>query len=118
MYLVSQLTIKFLNGGHLICIPFITAGCSKCKKEFSRTSFGSKPDYSGFDTSLWEPRCCEETKQQALNVCQGKTQTERESLSSMYGVRYSELHSLPYFDPVRMHVVDPMHNLFLGIYVL
>ena len=28
--------------------------------------------------------------------------------------RYSILLDLPYFDPVRMTVVDPMHNLFLG----
>lgn len=89
-------------------------GCSKCKTEFLRTAFGEKPDYSGFDTKNWEPRLCEETKMQALEVCQGKTQTERDTLSSLYGVRFSELHLLPYFDPVRMHVVDPMHNLFLG----
>ena len=30
------------------------------------------------------------------------------------GVRYSELLRLPYFDIVRCHLVDPMHNLFLG----
>ena len=31
-------------------------GCSKCLKQFATTSFGSKPDYSGFDTTTWEPR--------------------------------------------------------------
>ncbi len=30
------------------------------------------------------------------------------------GVRYSSLLELPYFDPVRHHVIDPMHNLYLG----
>lgn len=33
---------------------------------------------------------------------------------SLLGVRYSVLLSLPYFDPVRFTVIDPMHNLYLG----
>ena len=33
---------------------------------------------------------------------------------SEFGVRYSVLLSLPYFDPVRYTVVDIMHNIFLG----
>lgn len=32
----------------------------------------------------------------------------------MYGTRYSVFAELPYFDTVRMAIVDPMHNLFLG----
>ena len=31
------------------------------------------------------------------------------------GVRWSELLRLPYFDPIRFIIVDPMHCLFLGI---
>ena len=42
------------------------------------------------------------------------TKTEKMKMESDYGVRYSYLFELPYFDPVRMHVVDPMHNLLLG----
>ena len=38
----------------------------------------------------------------------------RKSVVSQFGVRYSLLTQLPYFDIVRMHVVDPMHNLLLG----
>ena len=30
------------------------------------------------------------------------------------GVRYTVLLELPYFDPARMCIIDPMHNLFLG----
>ena len=36
------------------------------------------------------------------------------ALEKKYGVRYSELFRLSYFDPIRMHVIDPMHNLLLG----
>ena len=32
----------------------------------------------------------------------------------MYGVHLSALSKLEYFDCVRFHVIDPMHNLFLG----
>lgn len=35
-------------------------------------------------------------------------------IESREGYRYTELLRLPYFDPSRMFVVDPMHNLFLG----
>lgn len=31
-----------------------------------------------------------------------------------HGVRYSVLLQLPYFDIVRCHIIDPMHNLLLG----
>ena len=31
------------------------------------------------------------------------------------GVRWLELLRLPYFDPIKFIVVDPMHCLFLGI---
>ena len=41
------------------------------------------------------------------------TSALRKAESSL-GVRYSVLLSLPYFDPVRFTVVDPMHYLYLG----
>ena len=30
------------------------------------------------------------------------------------GCRYSVLVDLPYFDPIRMLLIDPMHNLYMG----
>ena len=38
----------------------------------------------------------------------------RNQLESSYGCRYSVLLELDYYDPIRMLVVDPVHNLFLG----
>ena len=43
-----------------------------------------------------------------------KSQSEYGQLSRLYGVHYSALCKLEYFDCVRFHVIDPMHNLFLG----
>ena len=42
------------------------------------------------------------------------TKSEQQRIVSQWGVRYSALLALPYFDIVRMHVIDPMHNLLLG----
>lgn len=53
---------------------------------------------------------CEAVKK----IVRCKTKTNRERLEKEYGVRYSVLLELDYFDPVRMTVIDPMHNLFLG----
>ena len=35
-------------------------------------------------------------------------------MESKYGCRYTALLDIPYFNPVRMTIIDPMHNLFLG----
>ncbi|KAJ7725789.1 hypothetical protein B0H16DRAFT_1665830 [Mycena metata] len=43
------------------------------------------------------------------------TGEEREEFFSKYGVRWTEFARLIYFDIVRFTVVDPMHNLLLGL---
>lgn len=43
------------------------------------------------------------------------TQKDRKKLFEKYGVRYSVLWRLPYWDPTRQLVVDPMHNLIEGV---
>ena len=43
-----------------------------------------------------------------------KTKTARNHKERELGCRYSCLLQLPYFDPVRMLIIDPMHNLYLG----
>ena len=47
-----------------------------------------------------------------IQLCSNKTQHQK--LESECGCRYSVLLKLDYFDPVRMVILDPMHNLFLG----
>ena len=89
-----------------------TLGCSRCLKPFPG-SIGQK-DYSGFDRSKWPPRSNEQHWKDVNTIqkCRGKT--ERSQLESKLGCRYSVLLKLPYFDPVRMSIIDPMHNLYLG----
>lgn len=86
-------------------------GCSRCLLTFPTLSFGSKADYTNVDRSQWIARTVESHKIQALAH---KQCTARDAIERDHGVRYSVLNELPYFNPPRMCVVDPMHNLFLG----
>lgn len=43
------------------------------------------------------------------------TKAARKKFVTEYASRWSELARLPYFDLCRMIVIDPMHNLFLGL---
>lgn len=88
-------------------------GCSKCKKSFTRTN--SSVDYSGYDMSTWERRDDLEHKILAEESTTFSTLESENSFQKKHGVRYSELFKLPYFLPIKMHVIDPMHNLFLGV---
>lgn len=88
--------------------------CSRCFKEFPTAVFGEKPDYSGFDTSKWPPRSLEDHKEYAIRHLNSNTRTAQKKIEREHGCRYSVLLELPYFDPIRMCIVDPMHNLLLG----
>ena len=88
--------------------------CSKCLKEFPCAKFGEKSDYSGYNRDEWQHRTHKEHLQYVSQVMAANTATKRDELEKKYGVRYSELLRLPYFDIVEFHVVDPMHNLLLG----
>ena len=90
-----------------------TYGCSKCLKKFPCT-FSTTPDYSGFDRAEWQSRTVGFHRLMANRIKAATTRSGRERIEHEAGVRYSELLRLPYLDIVRSHLVDPMHNLFLG----
>ena len=54
-------------------------------------------------------------RQNALDWRRCTSNAERTRFVKKNGVRWSELLRLPYFDPIRFVVIDPMHCLFLGI---
>ena len=85
-------------------------GCTKCRHVFSG-SVGNKK-YSGFEKSKWIPRKNETHCNNTLSLLHCKTKTELTLKESACGCRYS---SLPYFNPIRMLPIDPMHTLFLGV---
>ena len=90
-----------------------TLGCNKCFKKFN-TSFGSRTDYSGYNRENWSPRDLNDHRQRVEKVLKEVTKTGIQAAESKYGLRYSALLSLPYFDPIKFTAIDVMHNLFLG----
>ena len=90
-------------------------GCSKCLKSFPTAHFGEKPDYSGYDCEKWVKRDLSSHRIKANEYKSAPTLTKRNEIQRAHGVKFSFLLNLPYFDVVRWHTIDPMHNLFLGI---
>lgn len=88
-------------------------GCSKCLKKFPSTTFGNT-NYAGFNREAWESRDLSTHLAQVQRAKKATSQAAREKVEREIGVRYSELLRLKYFDVVRYHAIDPMHNLFLG----
>ena len=87
--------------------------CNKCLKKFP-VQFGTPIDYSGFDRENWTPRSCRLHRSHCQEILQETTKSGMRKMESKYGLRYSVLLDLPYFDPVRFTAIDTMHNLYLG----
>ena len=51
---------------------------------------------------------------QAYEYASLATEQVQEAFFKKNGVRWFEFARLPYFDPVRMTIIDPMHNLLIG----
>lgn len=80
--------------------------CSVCRK--TRSRIGDVDDEPG-------QRSASEMRDNAQAWKKASTTARQDDIFHMSGVRYSELWRLPYWDPTRQLVVDPMHNLLLGI---
>ena len=87
-------------------------GAINVRRNLSVGGIGEPTDYSGFEPC--RSRNTIEHRRQIREVMEQPTQELRNAKESLYGVRYSELLRLPYFDCVRFTIVDPMHTLFLG----
>ena len=88
-------------------------GCSRCYHPFFPGD--GKPDYGGnFERNLWRPRSNEQHRSDVRRTLSCSTVTGRSKLELELGCRYSVLLDLPYFDPIRMLLIDPMHNLYMG----
>ena len=87
-------------------------GCTKCLKPFPGSV--DTMNYSGFNQSTWPPRTVESHRINIQRIQQCKTKHAQMVLESKLGCPYSVLMQLPYFDPIKMLAIEPMHNLFLG----
>ena len=63
-----------------------------------------------------DPRDGEEHRRRAREFRDMEDADKRETYYKEHASRWFELCRLPYFDPVKMAVIDPMHNILLGAY--
>jgi len=92
-----------------------SVSCHRCYKRANLS--GNKLNFGGFDDmdDWFIERNLEEYRRNAENWRLCKSEEERKSHVSSTLARWTELLRLPYFNPIRYLVVDPMHCLFLGI---
>ncbi|KAG2738847.1 hypothetical protein P692DRAFT_20638351, partial [Suillus brevipes Sb2] len=74
-----------------------------------------KTTYGRVDFERWEPRDKDRLREFAEQWRDATTTSERARLFKDHGVRYSELWRLPYWDPSRQLVIDPMHCILEGL---
>jgi hypothetical protein len=92
--------------------------CHRCEKRstysevYKKTHYGGMQDYDKWVTNPINPSL---HRQYAHEWLQCNSKSSRDTHFKGHGVRWSELLRLPYMDPIRFAVVDPMHCLFLGI---
>ena len=111
--------------GHLLCVSsdipasrkacgFLghnaKIGCNKCLKEFKRVN--KRTIYAGFDEK--ELRTNESHREKAQEYVACTNSSHRQLIETSYGIRYSALLDLKYFDIIQGCCIDSMHNLFLG----
>jgi len=67
------------------------------------------------DMASWPARTAEKHRKHSLAWKKAKTSVERREITKEFGVRYSELLRLSYWDPIHFTVIDSMHLFFLRI---
>ena len=90
-----------------------TLGCNKCLKRFD-VQFGKPTNFSGYDRNNWILRSKEQHHNCVEEIVKEVTKTGLQAAESAYGLRYSVLLALPYFDLIQCTAIDIMHNLYLG----
>ena len=65
-------------------------------------------------TMTWVYRLMDKHRKDVELTLKCSSKTAKEGMESQIGCRYSSLLQLPYFDAVRMFIIDPMHKSYLG----
>ncbi|MBW0478120.1 hypothetical protein O181_017835 [Austropuccinia psidii MF-1] len=119
-------TFQHINGQHIFCalLPFFadlpaarrslgfaaptaTRMCSYCLLQ--------RNEISNLDQNTWPPRTLPGHCYWATQSKNSQSLNARNKILCEHGVQYSVFLKLPYWDIVQYHVVDPMHNLLLGL---
>ncbi|KAI7940298.1 hypothetical protein MJO28_013950 [Puccinia striiformis f. sp. tritici] len=97
-----------------ICKVIGMAGHSSDKNQCSFCCV-TKDEINAVDLDHICPRNTHGLRKQAIEWKNAVTLADRKAIFQTYGVRYSVLYELPYFDPLSNAAVEPMHNIFLGL---
>ena len=91
--------------------------CDKCHKTAKREpgTAGACGRMSFLTESMPKRRNNEEVRAAMGRYKDAPSRHAADATAKVSGVRYSELSRLPYFNTVDNFLVDPMHNLFLGL---
>ena len=91
--------------------------CDKCwfqavREKGTRGASGKMSFY----TNQSCPMRTDEEVRKAMNAYKkASSKASAQTISQKQGVKYSELSRLPYFDMVQNFLIDPMHNLLMGL---
>ena len=99
--------------GHISAL----VGCHRCYKRAESNGDNKKINFGGFDDmdEWFVERSLNEHRRNAEGWLSCISNEERKQHVSDTHVRWSEMLKLPYFNPIRHLIVDPMHCLFLGV---
>ena len=91
--------------------------CDKCHQTAKREpgTVGASGRMSFLTTSMAKKRTDREVRDAMAKYNSARSKHSADEVAKVSGVRYSELSRLPYFHTVNNFLVDPMHNLFLGL---
>ena len=91
--------------------------CDKCHMTAKREpgSVGASGRMSFVTKSMPQSRNDREVRNAMDKYKKCSSRHAADSVAKVSGVRYSELSRLPYFNTVDNFLIDPMHNLFLGL---
>jgi len=90
------------------------AGLGQAEGKFCSFCLQTAEGFSNTDPSSWRRRTRQEHLAIAKSWRDAQTEAIRAQIYQKFGVRWSELLRLSYWDPTRFTVIDTMHNLFAG----
>ncbi|KAJ3493779.1 hypothetical protein NLJ89_g10940 [Agrocybe chaxingu] len=73
-------------------------------------------EIDNLDPSTWPMRTVDEHREVAQAWLDAPTDKKRAELFESFGVRWSELLRLPYWDPINFLIIDSMHGFFLRLF--
>ncbi|KAG1753658.1 uncharacterized protein EDB91DRAFT_1234096 [Suillus paluster] len=81
-------------------------------------NIANKDKPSAITDGAFKVRTNEEHRELGKQYCNLTTASARKNFIKEFATRYMQLSRLPYFNIVKQVIIDPMHNLFLGMFIL